>query len=138
SRGEPRHSQAECGPYRRRTDSGRGAGTMRRTRPAADRRPARSRPLRAAGQQLSRLRHPAVLAKHAAGRVPEAPRVGSALITEQADEFREALPGGGVLMGLDLGSKTIGTAFCDAAWSFAGAGKTLPRGKFARDRAALA
>ena len=61
----------------------------------------------------------------------------SALITEQAGEFRVALPAGGVLMGLDLGTKTIGTAFCDAGWTFAGAGKTLPRGKFARDRAAL-
>ena len=61
-----------------------------------------------------------------------------ALITEQAAEFRVALPDGGVLMGLDLGTRTIGTAFCDAGWSFAGAGKTLPRGKFARDRAALA
>ena len=60
------------------------------------------------------------------------------LITEQAGEFRAALAEGGVLMGLDLGTKTIGTAFCDAGWSFAGAGKTLPRGKFARDRAALA
>lgn len=61
----------------------------------------------------------------------------SALITEQAGEFRAALPAGGVLMGLDLGTKTIGTAFCDAGWTFAGAGKTLPRGKFSRDRAAL-
>ncbi|HLV06935.1 MAG TPA: Holliday junction resolvase RuvX [Croceibacterium sp.] len=60
-----------------------------------------------------------------------------ALITEQAGEFRAALPAGGVLMGLDLGTKTIGTAFCDAGWTFAGAGKTLPRGKFSRDRAAL-
>lgn len=60
-----------------------------------------------------------------------------ALITEQAGEFRAALPAAGVLMGLDLGTKTIGTAFCDAGWTFAGAGKTLPRGKFARDRAAL-
>jgi putative Holliday junction resolvase len=59
------------------------------------------------------------------------------LITEQAAEFREALPNGGVLIGLDLGTRTIGTAFCDAGWSFAGAGKTLPRGKFARDLAAL-
>ena len=59
------------------------------------------------------------------------------LITEQAGEFRAALPEGGVLMGLDPGTRTIGTAFCDAAWRFAGAGKTLPRGKFARDRAAL-
>ena len=59
------------------------------------------------------------------------------LITEQAGEFRAALPEGGVLPGLDLGTRTIGTAFCDAGWSFAGAGKTLPRGKFARDRAVL-
>ena len=59
------------------------------------------------------------------------------MITEQAGEFRAALPQGGVLIGLDLGTRTIGTAFCDAGWSFAGAGKTLPRGKFARDRAVL-
>lgn len=59
------------------------------------------------------------------------------LITESAAEFREALPEGGVLLGLDLGTKTIGTAFCDAAWRFASAGKTLPRGKFSRDLAAL-
>ena len=59
------------------------------------------------------------------------------LITEQAEAFRAALPEGGVLLGLDLGTRTIGTAFCDAGWSFAGAGKTLPRGKFARDRAVL-
>ena len=63
--------------------------------------------------------------------------MGGALITEDAGEFRAALPEGGVLMGLDLGTQTIGTAFCDAGWSFAGAGKTLPRGKFARDKAAL-
>ena len=59
------------------------------------------------------------------------------MITEDAAEFRDALPDGGVLLGLDLGTKTIGTALCDAGWSFATAGKTLPRGKFARDRAAL-
>ncbi len=60
-----------------------------------------------------------------------------ALITEDAGEFRAALPDGGVLMALDLGTQTIGTAFCDAGWSFASAGKTLPRGKFGRDKAAL-
>ena len=41
------------------------------------------------------------------------------------------------MLGLDLGSKTIGVATCDAGWSFATAGKTLPKGKFARDKAAL-
>lgn len=64
--------------------------------------------------------------------------MGGAVVTEQAAEFRDALPNGGVLIGLDLGTQTIGTAFCDAGWSFASAGKTLPRGKFARDRAVLA
>ena len=60
-----------------------------------------------------------------------------ALITEQAAEFRAALPEGGALLGLDLGTQTIGTAFCDAGWRFASAGRTLPRGKFTRDLAAL-
>ncbi|MEZ5749791.1 MAG: Holliday junction resolvase RuvX [Caenibius sp.] len=39
--------------------------------------------------------------------------------------------------GLDHGTKTIGTAFCDSGWHFASPGKTLPRGKFARDKTAL-
>ena len=59
------------------------------------------------------------------------------LIATTAAELRAALPGGGVLLGLDLGTRTIGTAFCDAGWKFATPGKTLPRGKFARDKAAL-
>jgi putative Holliday junction resolvase len=59
------------------------------------------------------------------------------LITTSAIDFREALPDGGVLLGLDLGTKTIGTALSDAGWRFATAGKTLPRGKFSRDRALL-
>ncbi|RPF70849.1 Holliday junction resolvase RuvX [Aurantiacibacter spongiae] len=59
------------------------------------------------------------------------------VVTEDAAAFRGALPDGGALLGLDLGTRTIGTAFCDAGWSFATAGKTLPRGKFARDRAAI-
>jgi len=63
--------------------------------------------------------------------------VAGAIVTEEARAFADALPDGGVLMGLDPGTKTIGTAFCDAGWSFASPGKTLPRGKFARDKAAL-
>ena len=59
------------------------------------------------------------------------------IITDNALAFRDALPEGGVLLALDLGTRTIGTAMCDAGWRFATAGKTLPRGKFARDRAAL-
>jgi len=60
-----------------------------------------------------------------------------ALITTQAGAFREALPGGGVLLGLDLGTRTIGTALCDAGWRFASPGKTLRRGKFSADKAKL-
>ena len=59
------------------------------------------------------------------------------MITASSLDFRTALPGGGGLLGLDLGTKTIGTAFCDAGWRFASPGKTLPRGKFTADKALL-
>lgn len=58
-------------------------------------------------------------------------------IFERAADLRDALPDGGALLALDLGAKTIGTAFADAGWQFATAGKTLPRGKFGRDLAEL-
>jgi putative Holliday junction resolvase len=59
------------------------------------------------------------------------------LITESARAFADALPDGGALVGLDPGTKTIGTATCDAGWQFATAGKSIPKGKFARDKAAI-
>lgn len=59
------------------------------------------------------------------------------LITGEAGPFREALPAGGTLIALDVGTKSIGTAFCDAHWSIATPGKTLARGKFSADRAKL-
>jgi putative Holliday junction resolvase len=59
------------------------------------------------------------------------------LIATSAAELRAALPDGGVLLGLDLGTRTIGTALSDAGWRFATAGRTLPRGKFSRDLEAL-
>ena len=55
------------------------------------------------------------------------------LIAESNAEFAAALPDGGTLLALDLGTKTIGTATCDAGWHFATAGKTIARGKFGRD-----
>jgi putative holliday junction resolvase len=60
------------------------------------------------------------------------------VITTLAAEFRSALPDGGALLGLDLGTQTIGTAFADANWRFASPGKTLKRGKFGADKAAIA
>ncbi|HVR91380.1 MAG TPA: Holliday junction resolvase RuvX [Novosphingobium sp.] len=60
------------------------------------------------------------------------------MTTTSAAEFRAALPGGGVLLALDLGTQTIGTAFCDAGWRFASPGKTLSRGKFGADKLLLA
>ncbi|MBD59217.1 MAG: Holliday junction resolvase RuvX [Citromicrobium sp.] len=59
---------------------------------------------------------------------------GSELVGESAAGMAEALPDGGALIGLDLGTRTIGIAVCDAGWRFATALKTLPRGKFGRDR----
>ena len=60
-----------------------------------------------------------------------------ALITASALDYRGALPQGGALLGLDLGTQTIGTAFCDAGWRFASPGKTLKRGKFGADKLLL-
>ncbi len=59
------------------------------------------------------------------------------LVTDSALDYRDALPEGGGLIGLDLGTQTIGTAFCDAGWRIASPGKTLKRGKFGADKAAL-
>lgn len=60
------------------------------------------------------------------------------MVTTEAATFREQLPQGGRLIGLDLGTKTIGTALCDAGWTFASPSGTIARGKFSKDKAALA
>jgi putative holliday junction resolvase len=59
------------------------------------------------------------------------------MITTTAADFRAALPGGGRLLGLDVGTKTIGTALCDAQWSFASPALLVRRTKFSKDKAAL-
>lgn len=59
-------------------------------------------------------------------------------MTADRGVFRDALPMGGRLIGLDVGTKTIGLALCDAGWSIASPAHTLSRGKFSKDKAALA
>jgi putative holliday junction resolvase len=59
------------------------------------------------------------------------------MITTDLAEFRAALPEGGRLLGLDVGTKTIGTALCDAQWTIATPAELIRRTKFARDLAAL-
>lgn len=58
-------------------------------------------------------------------------------LTSDVWEFAEALPNGGKLAGLDVGTKTIGLALCDAQWSFAGPAETVRRTKFTVDLQAL-
>jgi putative Holliday junction resolvase len=55
------------------------------------------------------------------------------LITTSAAEYREALPEGGRLLGMDVGTKTIGLALCDAGWTIASPAELLTRGKFTAD-----
>jgi putative holliday junction resolvase len=52
------------------------------------------------------------------------------VITERAAEFREALPDGGRLLGIDVGAKTIGLALCDSGWTIATPAELIRRGKF--------
>ena len=58
---------------------------------------------------------------------------GAGLVTDNALTYGDVLPEGGALLGLDLGTKTIGVATCDAGWRYATAGKTIARGKFTKD-----
>ena len=58
-------------------------------------------------------------------------------ITDDRAVFREALPQGGRLLGLDVGTKTIGVALCDAGWSFASPAELIRRTKFQKDKTAL-
>ena len=41
------------------------------------------------------------------------------------------------MIGLDVGTKTIGLALCDAGWMIASPAHTIQRAKFTRDKAAL-
>jgi putative Holliday junction resolvase len=59
------------------------------------------------------------------------------LITALVPEFAAAVPDGGKLAGLDVGTKTIGLAVCDAGWHFAGPADTIRRTKFTKDLAAI-
>ena len=60
------------------------------------------------------------------------------MITEDRAVFLGVLPEGGRLIGLDVGTKTIGTALCDAGWSFASPAVLVNRTKFTADKAQLA
>ena len=59
------------------------------------------------------------------------------MITTAPAEFRAALPTGGRLIGLDVGTRTIGTALCDAEWHFATPATLIRRAKFSKDLATL-
>jgi putative Holliday junction resolvase len=59
------------------------------------------------------------------------------MFAADTSDFATALPSGGKLAGLDVGTKTIGLAICDAGWHFAGPSETILRTKFTKDLEAL-
>ena len=59
------------------------------------------------------------------------------MITTSAIDFRDALPEGGRLLGLDVGTKTIGLALCDSRWTIATPAELVRRGKFSADLESL-
>jgi putative Holliday junction resolvase len=60
-----------------------------------------------------------------------------AALSADTSEFAAAVPNGGKLAGLDVGTKTVGLAVCDAGWHFAGPSETIRRTKFTKDIEAL-
>jgi putative Holliday junction resolvase len=63
--------------------------------------------------------------------------MADALITTSAMELAGVLASHGRLAGLDVGTKTIGLATCDAGWSFATPAETIKRTKFTAELEAL-
>lgn len=59
------------------------------------------------------------------------------MICADTATFAAALPQGGRLAGLDVGTRTIGIGLCDAGWSIASPAETIRRTKFMADKAAL-
>jgi putative holliday junction resolvase len=60
------------------------------------------------------------------------------MIVTSAIEFEASLPAsGGRLAGLDVGTRTIGLATCDAGWSFGTPAETIKRTKFTIELEAL-
>jgi putative Holliday junction resolvase len=59
------------------------------------------------------------------------------MITSAPSDFLAALPLGGRLAGLDVGTKTIGVALCDAGWTIASPTETIARTRFGTDLVAL-
>jgi putative holliday junction resolvase len=55
------------------------------------------------------------------------------VIATRVAELREALPAGGRLMGLDVGTRTIGLALCDSQWTIATPAELIKRTRFAAD-----
>ncbi len=55
------------------------------------------------------------------------------MIAASPADFRAALPEGGRLLGMDVGTKTIGLALCDSGWTIATPAELLRRGKFGAD-----
>jgi putative Holliday junction resolvase len=59
------------------------------------------------------------------------------VISASTLDFRDALPDRGRLAGLDVGTRTIGVALCDAGWTIASPAETILRAKFSVDAAKL-
>jgi putative holliday junction resolvase len=55
------------------------------------------------------------------------------VISASTADFLAALPEGGRLAGLDVGTRTIGVALCDAGWRIASPAETIQRAKFTVD-----
>lgn len=60
----------------------------------------------------------------------------ASMITRQVAEFGSQVKNG-KLLGLDVGTRTIGVASCDSGWHFSGPRETIRRSKFTQDLAVL-
>lgn len=59
------------------------------------------------------------------------------MLSTDTTTFTTALPQRGRLIALDVGTKTIGTALCDAHWTIASPATLITRAKFMADKASI-
>lgn len=67
----------------------------------------------------------------------DTPRPVPGFVTDEMEAFAETVPSGRPLLGLDLGTKTIGVAVSDTRLSIASSLETIRRAKFTLDAQAL-
>jgi putative holliday junction resolvase len=89
------------------------------------------------GRSSTTYKTPVTPQRPARSGLPGQQRTGRENVAQDAEAFCRGLPAGARLLGIDVGSKTLGLALSDVTRTIASGLLTLKRGKFSTDAAQL-